>query len=483
LSSSHESPRNNPRHEAERPVGSVSDRVALFITHANPEDNAFTLWLGAKLEALGYEVWADLMSLHGGDDWQRKLEEKLRRHTRKVLFVGTPHGADKQGVRNEIQIAHDVGREIGDKEFIIPLRLRAFDAPFLIAHAQYIDFEDSWASGLLELLKSLSEGYDVPRTSMRRTMLRDLQLIYVRPVLDAPEKLISNWLALTGLPKLVRFYDFKGGVKVDVARARIMDAPWPTVAHLRGFLSCAPPYDLQEHFGPALPLTIVAECATDDFVETGWAQQRLEPWDARNKFSDLVRQALERFFRSRGLEAFWLSDRKIAWWPPINVVPTKKIRFRWGGLTGARQISGRSKKRALHWHFGLSMGVRTSPVRHARAIGHLIFTEDGLEPFDDSGRAHRMRRSFAKAWRNARWRDMLLAFLYWLANGQDRLVVPMSCEESLTLSLPPMSFLSPIKIAAELPGEFDEDDPAEDELDVDPSELDDAGLYESNPDE
>jgi hypothetical protein len=29
-------------------------RRALFISHATPEDNAFTLWLGAKLTALGY---------------------------------------------------------------------------------------------------------------------------------------------------------------------------------------------------------------------------------------------------------------------------------------------------------------------------------------------------------------------------------------------------------------------------------------------
>jgi hypothetical protein len=30
-------------------------RRALFISHATPEDNVFTLWLGAKLTALGYE--------------------------------------------------------------------------------------------------------------------------------------------------------------------------------------------------------------------------------------------------------------------------------------------------------------------------------------------------------------------------------------------------------------------------------------------
>jgi hypothetical protein len=34
-------------------VGSLSERPALFISHASPEDNAFTIWLGAKLAAAG----------------------------------------------------------------------------------------------------------------------------------------------------------------------------------------------------------------------------------------------------------------------------------------------------------------------------------------------------------------------------------------------------------------------------------------------
>src|SRR3546814_20497255 len=69
----------------------------------------------------------------------------------------------------------------------------------------------------------------------------------------------------------------------------------------------------------------------------------------------------------------------------------------------------------------------------------LIFTEDGHKPFDDPARMHRLRRSFAKTWRNARWRDMLLAFLRWLADGRDSLAVPVSSEEGLVFGLPPIS--------------------------------------------
>jgi hypothetical protein len=80
-------------------------RQALFISHATLEDNTFTLWLGAKLTALGYEVFADILRLRGGQDWERILEDAIRTKAAKFLLVATPHGVQKQGVRNEITIA------------------------------------------------------------------------------------------------------------------------------------------------------------------------------------------------------------------------------------------------------------------------------------------------------------------------------------------------------------------------------------------
>lgn len=90
----------------------MPEREALFISHANPEDNAFTRWLGAKLTAMGYEVWADVMHLHGGADWARDLEEALRKRAIKMLLVCTPAALEKQGVRNEIEIAAQLGAEL-----------------------------------------------------------------------------------------------------------------------------------------------------------------------------------------------------------------------------------------------------------------------------------------------------------------------------------------------------------------------------------
>ena len=64
-------------------------RQALFISHANPEDNAFTLWLGAKLTALGYQVFADVLRLRGGDSGNAFL--KMLSATRPPNSCSSPH--------------------------------------------------------------------------------------------------------------------------------------------------------------------------------------------------------------------------------------------------------------------------------------------------------------------------------------------------------------------------------------------------------
>ena len=156
----------------------VTARNVVFITHANPEDNPFVIWLGAKLANASYEAWADVLSLRGGDDWSKRLEEAIRHRTCKLLFAANQLSAGKRGVRNELQIASDTAKKLNDDNFIIPLRLGAFEAPFLVAHAQYINFEQSWAAGLTELLETLEETYRVPNIGPLDTLR---SLLLVRP--------------------------------------------------------------------------------------------------------------------------------------------------------------------------------------------------------------------------------------------------------------------------------------------------------------
>jgi hypothetical protein len=163
----------------------MSERQALFISHASPEDNAFTIWLRARLAAAGYEVWADVLRLTGGDNSQRKLEDALRNRARKVLLVANRKSADKQGVRNEIQIASDVAKKISDERFIIPLKLGPFDAPFLspavcALRAKRLspmpNISTSVMAGLPDCMNSVGAAGRIQDPAVKRALNRNMEL-------------------------------------------------------------------------------------------------------------------------------------------------------------------------------------------------------------------------------------------------------------------------------------------------------------------
>src|SRR5262249_20337193 len=144
---------------------------------------------------------------------------------------------------------------------------------------------------------------------------------------------------------------------------------------------------------------------------------------------------------------FQISSDRLAWWPTAARATVKKLSFNWpNGPSGLRQIVGRSNKRGFYWHYGVSCWARTAPVRHIRVAGRVVFTSDGANPLGDAKRLHRLRRSFCKSWRNDKWRDLLLAFWHWLAEGASTVDVPMGEGALMRLRLPPMIFDAPFGI-------------------------------------
>jgi len=448
-------------------------RSVVFISHANPEDNEFTIWLGAKLAAAGYDVWADVLRLRGGHDWQRRLECAIRERACKVLFVGTSVAANKQGVRNEIQIAHDTGKAISDAEFIIPLRLEQFETPFLVAHAQYIDFSRGWSQGLGELLETLDTTYRVPRARYDTSPWREIQTIHARPLSSRHESLGSNWLPISSLPKTLRHFRFNLRASEDDLEFKLKSCRYPVIPFGAGCLSYASLQDLNAHFGHG-SVSSAGQRRHDGYVAQGWKGLGIDRRTALGHFSDLSRQALERFLHDRRLNGYELANGQYAWWAPVGVVPPGKVSFRWPGFTGARQIHGISIKRRMHWHFGVTPHARIGPIPHVRFVSRLVFTEDGVKPFHDAQRMHRLRRSFAKSWRNPRWRDMLLSFLTWLSGGSQELAIPMGSESWMIVRLPPLRFEAPVGIPEEAEASEHDDAAAEEDDTEEDFEAEDA---------
>lgn len=448
-------------------------RSALFISHATPEDNHFVRWLGARLTAMGYEVWADVMRLQGGVDWARELESALRQRAVKVLLVCTPGGLEKQGVRNEIEIAAQLARQLQDASFIIPLRLDAYDAPFRIAQAQYIDFRGGWARGLVELAELLRDKA-VPRG---RPGPEEAWLVShaqgADRVLSKPEPLVSNWLELRNEPQRVFYCEPPVGFSLERFQNRQAHT-WPVVPHRGGVLSFASP-DAEGNLGVDLPGKQIGSLALLDFLDSGWVDHGVDHHQARRVYADIGSQAFDRYCASKSLQGFMGAGARLSWWGDIKTGPLGQVKFDWNFRRGSRQVIGHSGKRGVHWHYAVNLQLRTFPLHHFRLAARLVFSENGLDPITDARRAHTLRRSLAKGWRNARWRDMLCAYLWWISDGKAVLTLPVSAESFLSASLPPMQFSCPVSVAetGELPP--DEDDP-----DVPVDQWTDDAVEESN---
>jgi hypothetical protein len=433
----------------------MEQRPAVFISHANPEDNEFTIWLGSHLSAAGYEVWADVLTLRGGEDWARKLEKALRERAFKVLLVGTPWGVEKQGVRNEIQIATEVAKRLGDDAFVIPLRLQQYDSPFQIVQAQYIDFMNGWGQGLSELLQTL-DGYKVPRLPSSNTESvnnwRGAQLAKARVVQHAPEALISNWLRVSEWPNSIGYFEFQGAGSEERVKGLIENCRWPVAPFGRGFFSCADKADFRSEDGTLLPTSLEKEWWLPHFLENGDQDRSIDRREARRIVTQLTKCALENKFRDSNLAKYEFSAGVTGWWVPSGLITDDKVSFKWDkGPSGRRNLVGEAAVGAskYKWHFGASGRPWVSGNPHVRIVSRVIFSTDGITALDDVKYMHRLRRSVPKSWRNARWRDMLLAFLFWLSKGERYVCLKMGSVSVIKLEVPPISMICPVSVSQE----------------------------------
>jgi hypothetical protein len=434
----------------------MQPRPAIFISHANPEDNEFTIWLGSHLSAAGYEVWADVLKLRGGEDWARKLEKALRERAFKVLLVGTPSGVEKQGVRNEIQIATEVAKKLGDDAFVIPLRLQQYDSPFQIVQAQYIDFMNGWGQGLSELLQTL-DAYKVPRLPSSNmesvNNWRGAQLAKARAVQQVPEGLISNWLKISEWPKSIAYFEFKGAGAEEQVKRLIGACKWPVIPFGRGFFSCADTDDFRSEDGTLLPISREKAWWPKHFIENGDHDRSISSRDARNLVTQITKSALESKFRDSNLAKYEFSAGVTGWWIPSGLIQDDKVSFKWGqGPSGRRNLVGEvtvggSKYK---WHFGASGRAWVSDTSsYVRIVSRIIFSGDGITALDDPKYMHRLRRTVPKSWRNPRWRDMLLAFLFWFSKGERYVYLQTGSTSGIKLEVPPISMICPISVSQE----------------------------------
>ena len=431
------------------------ERRLLFLSHANPEDNAFAQWLATQLASAGYEVWCDVTQLLGGEKFWDDITEAIEQYAFRVLFASTIDSNRKPGTLRELRIALAAEDDNGLKDFIIPLKADQF--PFAstqecIRERNFVRFEENWAHGLSQLLKLLeSEG--APKSPaagpacVAEWYRRSIDCR--RKTVISDEKYYSNWFRLR-LPKTLYFHS-GGGTDEQLARAAAA-FQYPHRLHSERLVTFAAQHEAQEQLGPALSISDTAAVDTSSFAASGDPDMGIAAFDAANIVSDLIRQSFEGELIRRGLRSYALASGLNAWFFKDGHLEKNRAYFTAAGKRKAyRQLVGRKSKRDAdgrlvpdgNWHYALSASPQLTPFPRLVLRHHVLFTDDGETPWTSDKRMHKARRGVCRNWWNREWRDRLFAYCGELSKGEKEITLPVSASTAIGLASVPVSFISP----------------------------------------
>lgn len=435
---------------------SYGDRRLVFISHANPEDNQFVIWLSARLASAGYEVWSDVTQLVGGEVFWQDIEQAIRKHSVRFLSVLSPAAPTKRGFQKELSVADSIegGGLLGD--FIVPLRVGPLsyrDMPIYVHNKNAIDFLDKgWASGLAQLLEKLRKDEIPTRAPDRATKtISQWASQFLRTddgIVVADEPVVSNWLSIERLPPTI----FISAFSLTPKSAAPLQAQWPCQMLGRHLISFAKPADFNLNSGMS-GLRQEAEVETLSFLGEGAASlPALSHQDRSNVVTDILRQAWSLNAASLGLVSFGLANQNLCWFWPREAgsvsTPIERTKFVDAfGRSGSRALIGESRKLGAFWHYAIEAVPATGANLRFGLQGHVIFTADGHTPLYDSARMHRLRRRFCKQWWQDRWRDLMSAYVSKLSYSGS-VLVPVAAGKELAVSRWPLTYISPVTAMA-----------------------------------
>lgn len=439
-------------------------RNVIFISKGTPEDDDFVLWLAPRLEAHGYQTFADILTLEPGDRWRREITDTLQNKAAKMLLCCRDVTLAKAGVQEEIGIASDLVKELDDPRFIIPLRLEPFKKLFGIGELQYVNFEGRWAEGFEELTDALS-SQDVPCDPGRIEINPNWENYKKRRAIqieDAPERLTSNWLRIAELPDSIRYFQPTGSISHQAMHRHCRDCLYPAEVHQRGFFSFGDPDYIGREFEHVGRFSLTAEIPLMTFIDNGADSPSIRSREASNLVVSMLRQAWEGYCRERNLLQYNFSK-----FPAFHVtkehVPLGK-RLRWGTQGENRSSMLRNKAQGKVWQFGVTALPNFWPFPHFKLKSRVLFADingdEAGEIYADKDLQHRYRRRICKGWRNKQWHGRMMAFLDLLSGDQAFLNLPLAPNAFVKLDASPLLFTSPVTTV--LPDVMDDADEEED---------------------
>lgn len=423
-------------------------RDTLLLSHANPEDNEFTLWLATQLANESYKVWSDITNLLGGEVFWDNIEEVIRTSAVKVLFVLSRNSNSKDGPLKELHLAQSVAKKENLKDFIIPLHIDDLphgEITIEITRINAVPFE-RWGTGLATLLEKLEKDGVPKDPQFNRTAVNE----WWRTKFNAeeglrrePEEYLSNWFPVTSLPEHVYFHSIvrKGIGIIEVP----FEFPYPTIQDGISLITFAEATDFEGKLGPEF---YIAEESKPFEVA-----KLLEETDFGRRLFWLLRLAWEFTLKERNLPAYELANKAKCFYFPKDHVPGDKVSFCGvdGGknhraLVGYRTLTNPTTGVSVtrYWHFAIEARPQVHPVFSYVFRPHVLFTNDGTTLWESKKRLAAARRSQCRSWWNDQWRDRTLAVAAYLADGCAEIQMNLGSKAKLSLSTIPVLFRSPV---------------------------------------
>ncbi|MCA1868325.1 toll/interleukin-1 receptor domain-containing protein [Agrobacterium genomosp. 3] len=442
------------------------ERDVVFLIKGSPIDDEFALWLAPKLEAEGYQVFADILTLQPGDRWRREITAALRHRAAKVLLLCRDSTLAETNVEDDLDIALELAKELGDQRFVIPLRMETFRKVKGLGDTVPVDFVRNWGEGLDKLLETL-QRQKTPRRTDRVSINPNWEIFRRRgavPIVDEPERLTSNWLRITEGPDVIRYFESSGVINKSRLQAAIAAYGHPcALVGGAGFVAFGEQAEIDLAFEAAGRFKLKYEIPLVEFTENGFAKLKVDRQTASNLIIAMLKTAWFNYCKRNGFVEYHYSNA-VGFHASAEQAPTGK-RIPWGKQGDNRSSMLRNSAKGHIWQFGVTAMPAFWPFWHFKLKSRVLFAVDnqtpGGLPIDDAKKLHRLRRTICKGWRNKQWYGRMLAFLELLSGESAFVRLPLSDTAHIVLEAAPMLFSSPVSTV--LPDILDED---EEETDI-----------------
>lgn len=415
-------------------------RDTIFISHATPEDNEFSIWIASRLEMLGYKTWIDKNGLLGGERFWLTIQNEIRDNAIKILLVYSNNICDKDGniksgIEKEISYAESIASQEGIKDFIIPLHVDKkvpFNSFIGSNRLNHIPFDDNWAEGLKMLLKKLEKDsvpkeFDTETSSFSEWY--EKEYISNCSIISRIELFYTSWWQVAEMPTQFHMIKFQNRTQAETIRNINKDVPISILSNVLSTFDKNLDYCVKNNqddfkIEPENIYSISLDSILSGFESDEFPTHR----DAENHFKKFLNHLASNIFWKRGFRKSEMSNKRFAYYLP-KYEKQKSVSFTYpcSVVKKKKTINGKFEDIGF-WHYATSIKTTLNPFIGFSIKPHLLFSTDGFKMIDDDKKMQSYRRKKGRRFFNEEWRDMQLAFVQYLKDENGEIKIQVAKE-------------------------------------------------------